>query len=217
VAEPFLRRIMRGDPLAESKELIKILDDFALQKSTIESGGTDKHTGHSYTGIYHSVFNQYDVSHETKILELGCLYGGSAVLWSQFLPASHIWCVDNNMSNFHPVNRSRLGDRVTFIEGNAYREETIERLKKECKNFDVIIDDAHHILETQQYVLDNYFSLLVSGGTLVIEDIPNVSALWSLANRACDQYPASRVTGYDLTSIRGNKDDYLLRVHKLGL
>ena len=59
--------------------------------------------------------------------------------------------------------------KITFIHGDAYTDETIEKLKN--IKFDIVIDDGFHSLKTIKFFIENYFKLLAPNGIGAIEDI----------------------------------------------
>jgi len=64
-----------------------------------------------------------------------------------------------------------LGDKASFIEGNAYSEDMLREIQSLEKPFHFIIDDGSHLLPDQLYFLQNYpqFCSLIS--VLVCEDV----------------------------------------------
>ncbi len=207
-----LTTVLPGDPMEQGRDLVHILNTYNLQSSDITTGGTDKHTGHSYTGVYQSLFEPHRIKC-FNMLEIGVLYGGSSLLWQKYMPCVNICAVDNN-NIIKEVNRSRLDyARFTFNLLDAYKQETIDTLYElHPERYGVIIDDAHHTEESQTYVLDNYPRLLTTRGTLIIEDVPGLQPLLRMHDRAKQKYPAATVHAYDLTLLRGNSDDYMLVV-----
>lgn len=207
-----LTTVFPGDHLEQGKSLVHILNTYNLQSSDITTGGTDKHTGHSYTGVYQHLFEPNRIKC-FNLLEIGVLYGGSSLLWQKYFPCVNICAVDNN-NILKPVNTQRLDPaRFEFNLLDAYSQDTINILyDKHPERYSIIIDDAHHTEESQTYVLDHYPKLLTTHGLLVIEDVPGLQPLLRLHERAKKLYPTATVHAYDLNLLRNNADDYILTV-----
>ena len=104
-------------------------------------GGTDKATIHNYTGIYAYLLDRYrDI--DCNVLEIGVQYGGSALLWHEYLPGAWLDLVDIK-DQVHEVIWDQLDeDRFDFYETNAYSATALRTLGK--KKYHVIIDDGSH-------------------------------------------------------------------------
>lgn len=204
-----LTTVFPGDPLETGADLIHILNTYNLQKSNIITGGTDKHTGHSYTGVYEHIFKPHRIKC-FNLLELGALYGGSALLWQKYFSCVNVISIDN-CNNLKPVNLQRLDPTsFTYEHLDAYTHNTLDYLEqKHPEGYSFIIDDAHHTEESQTFVLNNYPRLLTRKGMLIIEDVPGLQILLRLHERAKRLYPTATVHAYDLHLLRGNSDDYI--------
>jgi hypothetical protein len=142
-------------------------------------GGTDKATIHNYTGIYAYLLEQYqDI--DCNLLEIGVQYGGSALLWHEYLPKCWIDLVDLK-DQVNDVIWDQLDeDRFDFYETNAYSATALRTLGN--KKYHVIIDDGSHHRNDLKFVAQNYYQMLEPGGVMILEDIPDEGLLEELTN-----------------------------------
>lgn len=177
------------------------------------SGGTDKASWHSYDETLSSVLSKYrDTS--GSILEIGVQYGGSSLLWHEYLPKFKLVMIDI-VNKISPIIRDKLlKDRYDFIEIDAYTEETLSLLaNKYPLGFDIISEDGSHELESQEFVLKKYSKLLKPGGTLIIEDIQDINYIDQLLSSVeASEYSSLKV--YDLREVKGRWDDILIVLTK---
>ena len=167
-------------------------------------GGTDKAEGHSYDIFYSDHFDKYR-NLEGNILEIGAQYGGSALLWHDYLPKFKIIMADI-YNQVHPTIIDKMhNDRYEFLLMDSFTNESIEFLKeKYSEGFDIIVEDGPHTLESQIFALQEYPKLLKKGGILVIEDIQKFEYCDVLLSLELDfEYESLEVV-----DLRENKDRY---------
>jgi len=156
-------------------EIIKKFDLEYNQEKTYSDGWTDKWSndsknGHSYVqNFYEKEFKKFK-NKNISLIEIGIFTGGSLKLWKEyFTNPKKIVGVD--------ITTEYLSDKYSNIEGieyyfqNAYHVEFI----KKFENFDIIIDDGPHTLQSQIEVIRMYLPKLNKGGIFVIEDIQDYS------------------------------------------
>ena len=176
-------------------------------------GGTDKASCHTYDELYCELFSKYR-DKAGSILEIGIQYGGSALLWHEYLPLFHLTLIDT-VNQIHTSILDKLStERYEYIEIDAFKQESIDLLKQKYpEGFDIIVDDGPHYIETQTFTLQEYSKLLKKGGTLVIEDIQkfeNIEPIMSSFNP--DEF--SSLKYYDFREIKGRGDDLLIILTK---
>lgn len=167
---------------------------------------TDKNTTHSYvSSVYDKLFEniQYDVK---NILEIGIDRGGSIKLWSDYFVNANIYGADTNINNAQWTS----SERIKLIQGNAYDRSFLERIPSE---FDIIVDDGPHTLDSMIFCLKNYQYKLTDNGILIIEDIQDISWIDTLKNYV-DPNLINCATSVDLRSIKGRYDDILYIIDK---
>ena len=142
-------------------------------------GGTDKATIHNYTGIYAYLLEQYqDI--DCNLLEIGVQYGGSALLWHEYLPKCWMDLVDLKDQVNDVIWNQLDEDRFDFYETNAYSATALRTLGN--KKYHVIIDDGSHHRNDLKFVAQNYYQMLEPGGVMILEDIPDEGLLEELTN-----------------------------------
>ena len=159
-------------------EMVKLLDELDINGFE-RPGGTDKATIHNYTGIYAYLLDQYRYI-DCRLLEIGVQYGGSALLWQEYMPGAWLDLVDIK-DQVDPIIWDQLDeDRYDFYETNAYSATALRTLGK--NKYHVIIDDGSHLPKDILFVADHYYHLLEPGGVMILEDIPNEQLLQQLTS-----------------------------------
>lgn len=176
-------------------------------------GGTDKAKAHSYDIFYSDRFDKYR-NLEGNILEIGVQYGGSSLLWHDYLPKFKIIMADID-NQVHPTIFEKMAsDRYEFLLMDSFTNESIKFLKeKYSEGFDIIIEDGPHGLESQIFALREYPKLLKKGGILVIEDIQKFKYCDVLLSLELDfEYESLEVV--DLRENKNIYDDLLVVLKK---
>ena len=138
-----------------------------LEIYNITQNQSDKERIHSYiSNFYNNKFNFFK-NKKIKILEIGILQGHSIKLWEKYFPNAEIFGVD-----IQNIIEHSFSERVKIIFDNAYSKDFIKKIQENFGKFDIIIDDGPHTLETQQFFLQNYQSLLKDSDSIIIlEDV----------------------------------------------
>lgn len=198
--------------MEEKNEILKIIDGHNINGFNV-NGGTDKAWGHSYDIFYSEHFEKYRKNSGT-ILEIGVQYGGSSLLWHDFLPNYKIVMVDIHNQVHSSIWEKMNSDRYEYINMDAFNLKSIELLsEKYQEGFDIIVEDGPHTLETQIFTLKEYSKLLKPGGILVIEDIQKIEYVENLlsTNIDCDYNSLELI---DLRQIKNRYDDLLIVLKK---
>ena len=172
-------------------------------------GPTAKDTFHSYIAKYEQYLSPL-IDKPATIAEVGIQYGGSMLLWQDYLPKANFIYLDN-VDAIHPKIREHLDlGRSRLIFEDAYTEEAAAKVKKLApKGIDFIIDDGPHTLESQCKFLSLYLPLLAEGGMAIIEDVQSTDWFDVLGQ----QVPASfTFETIDLRNIKGRYDDLVFAV-----
>ena len=159
-------------------EMVKLLDELDINGFE-RPGGTDKATIHNYTGIYAYLLDQYRYMN-CNLLEIGVQYGGSALLWQEYMPGVWMDLVDIKDQVDAVIWDQLDEDRFDFYETNAYSATALRTLGE--NKYHVIIDDGSHLPKDILFVADHYYHLLKPGGVMILEDIPNENLLQQLTN-----------------------------------
>lgn len=143
--------------------------------------GTDKEgPNHSYGDAYESLFTRLLTSSagETSrddvklVMEIGVTDGSCLYAWHDIFPNAHIVGMD-----IHPcamVYGPR--ERIEFHLGDQRSKEDCDRAAA-GRQFDLIVEDATHILENTLLTLLYMWPHVKKGGLYVIEEFANIGAL----------------------------------------
>jgi cephalosporin hydroxylase len=174
-----------------------------------KNGGTDKDTFHSYIEMYEQFLSPL-INKTAIIAEIGIQYGGSMLLWQDYLPKANFIYLDN-VDAIHPKIREHLDlKRSKLIFGDAYTEEAAAKVKELApKGIDFIIDDGPHTLESQCKFLSLYLPLLAQGGMAVIEDVQSPGWFSTLEQHVPKGFTFETI---DLRNVKGRYDDLILAV-----
>jgi cephalosporin hydroxylase len=178
-----------------------------------KDGGTDKDTFHSYIEMYEQFLSPLiNKSFPVTIAEVGIQYGGSMLLWQDYLPKANFIYLDN-VDAIHPKIREHLDlGRSQLIFEDAYTEKAAAKVKKLApKGIDFIIDDGPHTLESQCKFLSLYLPLLTEGGMAVIEDVQSPDWFNTLKQHVPEEFTFEKI---DLRGIKGRYDDLVFAVTK---
>jgi cephalosporin hydroxylase len=198
------------------KTLIDIMIDknlFYSEDKKLNEAYTDKARCHSYVeNFYQKEFMNYQ-DKNVRLLEIGIQNGGSIELWAEFFSNyQEIVGVDITPERLDKNLKKRKG--VNYYFQNAYDTEIVNKLE----DFDIIIDDGPHTIESQLKFIELYLPKLKENGLLIIEDIQEVSWFEKL-NQKVDDFEKSNNFSYlseclDLRNTYNRYDDLMFIVRK---
>lgn len=184
-----------------------------------KDGGTDKDTFHSYIELYEQLLAPF-VDKAITLVEIGIQYGGSMLLWQDYLPKAEFIFVDN-VNSIHPKILDHLDlSRTSCLFQDAYSEMSANAVSRIADSglpggIDFIIDDGPHTLQSQIDFLRLYLPSLNKGGVALIEDVQDVQWFASLeaeAGKAGSEFTFERV---DLRHVKGRYDDLVFIVKRV--
>jgi len=125
---------------------------------------------HPYTAVYDIFLTQYKNKHDLKFGEIGVLNGSSIRMWRDYFPHAYIHGFDILESCVNKIKdiTGVTGHLVDASQGLA------PVLQKECiggKKFDILLEDASHMLDHQLLFIRDAMEYINPGGLLIIEDI----------------------------------------------
>ena len=121
---------------------------------------------HGYANIYESYFK--DIKHKKlNIIELGAFYGNATAALYFYFKNSLIFSADINPDMFL-YNSKRVKN---FFANTSSRNSIQKNLLDKKIKFDIIIEDASHMLKDQIISLFMLFKTLQTGGLFIIEEI----------------------------------------------
>lgn len=129
--------------------------------------GNDKSKPHAYGDYYDELLGKLQNS-EISLLEIGVNNGGSVRLFHDYLNKAKIVGVD--IHDYWNYKKKSDYDRLDLFYFNAYDEEKMKLLP--IQEYDIIIDDGPHTIDSQIYFLNNFTKYLKNGGKLILEDVP---------------------------------------------
>lgn len=153
------------------KTLKQILEDYNLNISKNPEYGTDKGDYKSYVEEFYQEKFEALRNSDITLVEIGVRSGASMKLWREFFSKANIIGIDNLQDfndNQTPVNQDWISEGVTFIDGDAYSTDILDKIDG---NIDILIDDGPHTLQSHIDLLDLYIPKMNNGGTIIIEDI----------------------------------------------
>ena len=121
---------------------------------------------HGYAKIYEKYFYKYKEK-ELNIIELGSFYGNASAALFFFFKNSQIYSADIN-PDMYVYSSKRLENFFADTSSRSSIENDI--IKKNIK-FDLIIEDASHMLKDQIISLFILFKILKPGGYFIIEEV----------------------------------------------
>ena len=133
---------------------------------------TDKNSYHSYIeDVYQQFFEEYK-NKKINLLEIGVAYSGSIRLWKDYFKKGTIYGIDPFLVNAEAKECAwdlveNPVDGIEIIVGDAYSKTVVEDLPQ----FDFIIDDGPHTVESQVECVKLYLPKLKKNGVLFIEDL----------------------------------------------
>ena len=104
------------------------------------------------------------------MMELGIFKGASLRMWQHFLPRATIHGLDNGrLVTREEMAAMETKQISTFVADQKDRESL--RAVVEGHTYDVIVEDGHHYMDTQQVSLGFLFPYVKPGGVFIMEDI----------------------------------------------
>ena len=157
------------------KTLIEIIKEHNLFKKE-HMWGTDKEFLHMYVSAYYQNAFEPLQSQNIDLFEVGTCTGASLKMWKEFFingKVSGVDIEDRRMEEY-------IDNAITYHHTNAYSNDFVNGLGE----FDIIIDDGPHTLNSQIDFLNLYNTKLKANGIMVIEDIDSDNNIEVLSNHA---------------------------------
>lgn len=179
------------------------------------SSFTDKgaDTGHTYITLYEEKLAKYRDS--VNMLEIGVSSGGSLWLWRRYFKDYKItaldilptWCVKRDFQKEIAL------DNNINIQWNMDSNNVNTWLDIEPEQFNIIIDDGDHWIDSQILNFEHAWPKLALGGLYIIEDVVNEQFLPRLEDTIA-KYPNASVEIYK-GRIDTRPDDIVVLVTKV--
>jgi hypothetical protein len=168
-----------------------------LDASGRHVGGTDKSSNHDYGDAYESLFLEFDLEDTVKakriaqphikdvqsyrstrrkvklMMEIGVADGSSLLAWSEVFPNAR--CVGMDIHVADKIASGRYNN-TEFHLGDQCSKEDCERAAG-GRQFDVIVEDATHVLSNSLLTLLYMWPFVRPGGLYIVEEFANIGAL----------------------------------------
>ena len=164
--------------------------------------------GHCYIDeVYESLFINKKITTK-KLLEIGVHYGGSMLLWERYFPNAEIHGMDITPSEFFQNNHS---SRIKLQTCDAYTDDVVNSLNND---YDIIIDDGPHTLESMRFFVKHYLAKLNVNGIAVIEDIPQSDWIRVLLEDLSPNGMKTKIQVFDMRNINMRFDDMVMVIQR---
>jgi len=191
----------------------------------------DKSSKHFYDTIYEPEFEAVR-NDPINILEIGIFRGNSVKAWLDYFPNATVYGIDL-------FKRVRIEDidvlkhpRVKWLRGDSTSAAIRSQIKKAWPRirFDIIVDDGHHVPNSQGLTFENLQPLMKKGGRYYIEDVWPLDKLTSAQmsyhwikshslelnilemNKFLDKLQGYKVTRFDNFKLSGHLDSHIIKV-----
>lgn len=163
--------------------------------------GTDKSTVHSYCDVYSEICRPFRQT-TFPILELGVHTGVSLLAWRDYFPNSQIHGIDIN-----PAAMIKDQERITTHCIDTCDPHTLSAFAARHGPFQMIVDDASHVLVDMLQAYAVLGSFLTDDGIYVIEDVPDPASM-----EVFERMPDA--TCLDRRAVKGRFDDIMILLNK---
>ncbi len=127
---------------------------------------------HKYTIRYHNYFEK-DRHKKFNLLELGFGRGNSVKMWMEYFTKANLVSVDirEKLPDDKLIQKHVKSGRFEFVSADQIDMSKVLKIFDTYKDFYIIIDDASHVAEDQQYTFYQLFHSVTPGGYYIIEDL----------------------------------------------
>jgi cephalosporin hydroxylase len=147
------------------KKLISLSEIYSHHDYNFYEGHGDKGTCHSYIEEYERILEPY--RYNSTIMEIGVYHGLSIRMWDKYFIDSNVIGVD--IQDYSEKIPQLLKEGYNIIMHDATKESFLDEVKD--YRFDIIIDDASHLMQDQLKTFELLKSKMKPGGIYIIEDI----------------------------------------------
>lgn len=184
----------------------------------INNNATDKNTVHSYLQLYEGLLERKKNTAK-NVLEIGVSYGGSIKLWHDYFSNATIHGIDISNDMEYIIEKTIINnDKIKlFMSTDGYNDDfVITNFLNKNIQFDFMLDDGPHTLESMIQFIKLYSQLMTDDGILIIEDIQS----WDWIDTLKDAVPTNLkqfIKIYDLRSNKNRYDDIVFTIDKYNL
>ena len=147
--------------------------------------GTDK-VSHGFCRVYDDALRRQRFAVK-NFLEVGVFFGASMLMWRDFFPNALISGIDTftgqqgngtvfaNADAFLRRHQTESLARIALIQLDQSDRNDLQRFSEQTQQaqiqYDIILDDASHLMKDQQQTLALLFPLVKPGGHYIVEDL----------------------------------------------
>jgi predicted O-methyltransferase YrrM len=171
---------------------------------------SDKGNPHSYIEFYESQFEP--LRDRARILEIGVKTGGSLLLWSRYFETYRIVGVDLSptWSAVRPFQAELEANPAVEL---IWSQDSTQPFAVEG-NFDFVIDDGAHDIDTQWRTFLNCWHLVAPGGSYYIEDIESNHNSHELVRRLKRELTDTATVTRFLGHVHRRADDQIIQIQR---
>ncbi len=143
-----------------------------LTKLSNKYGCDKSDKNHRYTRRYHNFFDKHR-NRKFNMIEFGFGEGASVKMWMEYFTKANLVVVDmmEKLPRDPLIKKHVKSGRFEFVSADQIDMPKLLKVFDNYKNFYIMIDDASHIAEEQQYTLGHLFQFVTPGGWYIIEDL----------------------------------------------
>lgn len=179
----------------------------------VDNSRTDKNTTHSYLPLYDVLLERVKDTAK-NVLEIGIGAGGSINLWKDYFQNAQVYGCDILPKGALPqdiFNNSRITMNVAVdaYDSTFFQETFLDNHIE----FDYMLDDGPHTLESQLKFIELYSQLISHKGILIIEDVQSTDWIPKLVEQTPDHLKRY-IQVYDLRQNKNRYDDIVFTIDK---
>lgn len=142
-----------------------------LTKLSSKYGCDKSDRRHMYTPLYHRIFESH--RHEKfNFIEFGFGVGNSTKMWLEYFTKAKLITIDIRPEpNDKLIKKYIKNGRLEYVNASQIDKSAVLKVLNKYKEFFIIIDDASHVPEDQQFTFGFAFPYVKNDGWYVIEDL----------------------------------------------
>ena len=161
-------RTINIDSSNHKTKLCKLGGILNTDKSPFATDGTGGHRK-GYTAVYELLFGPLKYK-DVNFLEIGIERGASTFLWEQYFENAKLYAFEQDENKINNVKG--LADKTNFFKVDSGNKEQLDEVFRSTGVlFDIILEDAAHVLDHQRNAIEVGVKYLKPGGILIIEDL----------------------------------------------
>ena len=179
----------------------------------VNNSRTDKNTTHTYLPLYNVLLDRLKDTAQ-NVLEIGVQTGGSIQLWKNYFSNAKVYGLDILPRHSLPQDIFEDSRIIMNVGIDAYDTKFFQETFLDTHlQFDFMLDDGPHTLESQIQFIKLYSQLLTENGILIIEDVQSMDWISRLVEETPDHLK-QYIQTYDLRKNKNRYDDIVFTIDK---